>query len=463
MKKDGWLKMMVFTCSPIIRHLIYPIYERYTRQNVLKNLKELEQNQWLSLKEIKRIQWKKLKKILEHAYANVPYYQRLFNRLGTTPDEINNYADFIRLPLLSKEDIRKNISDIIASKTKKEDLIPNSTGGSTGVNLNFYSDRNYLKFSGAILWRNNRWVGVDIGEKQIKIWGSHYDVSRSKRLRGKIRNRIITRTIYLSSYDMSKKNMLDYRNKINKFKPQLITGYASALYLFAQFLDEKNLDIYTPKGLISSAEVLYEHQKELIESVFGCKVFNRYGCREVGNIAHECEEQKGFHINAESVYVEVIDENEKPCKPAEKGELVVTDLNNYVFPFIRYKIEDIGILSDKKCRCGRGLPLLKKVEGRVWDVIIGANGNRLVGTFWLVWGVEGIQKFQVIQEEFGEIIIKLMVDKSFTDKERGKLLKRIYSKCGEDMKVDIRLVDEIPLTKSGKHRFIISRISPFVK
>jgi phenylacetate-CoA ligase len=266
----------------------------------------------------------------------------------------------------------------------------------------------------------------------------------------------------LSSYDMTEENMLEYRNKINKHRPQLITGYGSALYLFSSFLKEKKLDIYTPKGIISSAETLYEHQRERIESVFGCKVFNRYGCREVGNIAQECSEQSGLHMNSEHILVEVLDEDGLPCEPGKTGEIVVTDLDNYAFPFIRYRIEDIGTLSSIACPCGRGLPMLEKVEGRIWDIIVGTNGNRLVGTFWLIEGIKGVKRFQIIQERFGELLVKLVVNSSFTQREKQILVDRVHRKCGQDMKIEIQIVDKIPLTKSGKHRFIISKVSPFV-
>jgi phenylacetate-CoA ligase len=163
------------------------------------------------------------------------------------------------------------------------------------------------------------------------------------------------------------------------------------------------------------------------------------------------------------VIVEVVDEEGRHCPPGEMGEIVLTSLNNYVFPFIRYRVGDIGALSDRKCPCGRGLPLLEYVKGRVWDIIVGANGNRLVGTFWLVEGVKGIKQYQLLQREYGELILKLVVDSGFSEKEKAELRRRVSENCGAEMKLNIEIVDRIPPSESGKHRFIISHVSPFVE
>jgi phenylacetate-CoA ligase len=227
-----------------------------------------------------------------------------------------------------------------------------------------------------------------------------------------------------------------------------------------------DLKVHSPKGIVTSAETLYPHQRETIESVFGCRIFNRYGCREAGNIAQECEEHNGLHIFSEHVVVEVVDEKGDPAPPGEPGEIVVTKLDNYVFPFIRYRIGDIGVLSERRCPCGRNLPMLESVEGRVFDIIVGTNGNHLSGTFWTILlreYVSGISKFQVIQEEYGKILLKLEAGSGFSEKEKEKLISKIRERCGEDMNVEIETVEEIEQTESGKHRFVISKVSPYLQ
>lgn len=449
--------------SKFTKYVLYPMLQFYQRQDTLRQLKELERTQWLSVDEIKKIQWEKLKNLIDYAYVNVPYYRRTFDALNITPKDITTLDDLRKIPILNKEDITNNINKIISLNYGKKDLIKNSTGGSTGVNLHFFNDKKRWGHVSAIAIRNNRWAGLDIGDKSAMLWGSIFDLSLQDKFKGKIYNKLFRR-LFLSSYDLSEKNMSAYAKKLVQYRPMVVTGYSSPLYLFAKFHEENNIEAINPKSIISSAEILYRYQRDLIESVFKCKVFNRYGCREFGSIAHECSEHSGLHVNAEHVYVECLKENGEPAASGEKGELVITDLDNYGMPFIRYKIGDLGVPSDRKCNCGRGLPLLEKIEGRTFDIIVGTNGRHLGGTFWtllLRTAVNGIKQFQVIQESKNELNIRIVVDEAFRLEYIDVLTNKIHAYCGEDMNVDFEIVDEIPLTKSGKFRFVISKVSPF--
>lgn len=429
------------------------------RRDKFRKWQELNKSQWLPLSELKRLQNNKFINLINHCKKNVPYYRAI-----DAIHAVKSLDDITKLPFLSKKDILENQESLKAVNYPTSRFIPNSTGGSSGMALTFFSDSNNIMSLG-LLVRSNAWAGWRVGERQAMLWGSHYDISIAGKLSNKIKNWCFHKKLFLSSFDMTDEDMLRYQAKINKFKPQLITGYPSGLFTFASFLEAKGLDIYQPKGIIASGETLYKYQKEKIETVFKCKVLNRYGCREVGNIAHECEKQNGLHINAEHVFVEVVDEDGKPCKPGELGEIVVTDLDNYVFPFIRYKIGDIGKLSEKMCGCGRGLPLLESVEGRTFDVIVGTNGNYITGNFWTILlrtYVKGVKQFQVIQEEKDRLLFKLVVNEQFDEIEKRKFINKVHEKCGDDINIDIEFVEKIFLTKSGKHKFVVSKISPFV-
>jgi phenylacetate-CoA ligase len=421
----------------------------------------LEKTQWLSPEQIAEIQFKKLQTLLAHVHVHCPYYRGIFKEMDSAPEDIKSIADYARLPLLNKTKITENASKILARNAGRRDALENSTSGSTGVTLDFFSDRKAADLTNALGLRANRWTGWEIGQRQVTLWGASHD-DRTARFYGKIKNKILHRKLFLSSYGMSRRNMIDYRYRINRFKPRLIEGYASALSLFAKFVQDYQLRMHQPRGVISTAETLSSLQKKLIESVFHCQVFNRYGSREVSGIAQECEQQDGLHVFAEHVLVEVLDEKDRPCPPGKIGKVVVTDLDNFAFPFLRYDIGDLAVATDRVCDCGRGLPLLAQVEGRVWDVIIAANGNRLVGTFWLVSGVKGIKQFQVLQEKAGELVIKVVPESAFNEEEKHKLLKNVAANCGPEMSAEVRRVDEIPQTESGKHRYVISRISPFL-
>jgi phenylacetate-CoA ligase len=438
-----------------MQQAIANILLKFLRSKKAKILTELTDSQWLSGSEIKEIQNRKFIGLMKHCQKNIPFYKSI-----DIYHSVNNLDSIFSLPLLTKELIKNNIEELKSINHPKDRFIPNSTSGSTGEGLKFFSDSgNQIGFG--ILIRNNMWTGWKIGERQLMLWGSHGDISSSQRISNRIKEILIHKRLYLSSYEMTERNMQSFREKINKYKPTVITAYPSSLFLFATYLEMNGLSIYSPKGIITSGETLYEDQRDKIESIFNCNVFNRYGCREVGNIAHECDKHNGLHINAEHVFVETLNEKGNACKPGELGEIVITDLDNYAFPFIRYKTGDIGTLSDRICDCGRGLPLLETVEGRIWDIIVGANGNRIVGTFWLVKDIDGINQFQICQEKVGELVIRLVVKEAFSDSEKQKIVERVHHYCGKNMKVIIKLVENIPLTDSGKHRFVLSKISPF--
>lgn len=450
--------------STLMKHVIYPVYQFYRHQNVLKHLQKLERTQWLSTDEIKKIQWIKLKSLLEYAYINVPYHHHVFKKLNITPKEIVFPEDFRKLPILDKEDIKNNITDITSSIYEKKDLIESSTGGSTGVNLRFFRDKKNVDRETATTIRNDSWAYLEMGDKYAVLWGSPIDTSLQKNLKSKIHSKIF-RWLFLSSYDLSEETMYKYARKLIKYKPEVISAYPSPLYLFAKFLKENKIEDINLKSIISSAEVLYDYQRELSESVFQCKVFNRYGCREFSTIAQECSEHSGMHINAEHVYVECLKEDGEPAALGESGELIITDLDNYGMPFIRYRIGDVGVLSDRKCKCGRGLPMMETIEGRTFDIIVGANGRQLGGTFWtllLRTAVDGIKQFQVVQESKNEIDIKIVVDEVFKPEYIDMLTSKIHEYCGKDMNVNFKIVDKILPTKSGKFRFVISKVSTYL-
>lgn len=429
----------------------------------MRSLDSLERSQWLSSDELRARQARKLRSLLEHSSQHVPFYSDILRNVDIHAGDECLWNEFQKIPLLTKSVINQSRETLKSDATAPQDFLPNTTGGSTGSPLQFYGDRKSADFTNALTLRNTRWTGWDLGDKQAYVWGSTADISLAENIYAKLRNALIHRKLYLSSYSLEEANLREYIARINRFKPALITGYVSALCLLAEYSKYKNLPLRSPRGIIAAAETLHTDQRDLIESAFGCRVFNRYGCREVGNIAQECTEQNGLHINAEHVVLETVSEKGRPCSPGETGEIVITDLDNFAFPFIRYRMEDLGALSDRTCRCGRGLSMLEAVQGRIWDVIVGANGSRLVGSLWLFKGISGIIQFQILQEDPGELIVKLVKDDSFTDSEMQEIRARIKEKCGEEMKADIRIVEDIPLTPSGKRKFIISKVSPYVR
>jgi L-aspartate-alpha-decarboxylase len=258
---------------------------------------------------------------------------------------------------------------------------------------------------------------------------------------------------------MSEKTMSRYAKTLKKCKPKLLRGYPSALFSFANYLKKNNISGVKPAAVVSTGEKSFDYQKEVMEEVFGCEVFERYGSNEFGNIAHECTEHQGLHIISDMYYVEVL-KDKRPAEKGEAGEIIITSLYNYYMPFLRYKIGDSGILSDMQCSCGRKFPMMEEVEGRSFDMIVTPSGKSLGGFFWtfISRAAPGIQKFQVVQREKNCAEFKIVPDKSFTMESQKKLEYEIKEKIGNDLKVNIKIMDEIPVSPSGKFRFIISDI-----
>jgi len=260
-----------------------------------------------------------------------------------------------------------------------------------------------------------------------------------------------------------KKNIIP---AIKSFKPKVIVGYPSSLGYIADYIlkNKIKLDIEL-RGIITSGESLSIFNREIIESAFATKVFNRYGCRDVGPIAHECEAHEGLHIFSDHVFVEIINEKGEECMPGEVGEIVVTDLDNYVFPFIRYKIGDIGKWATHECSCGRKLSLLESVEGRTFDLIIGTNNNRVPGTYFTILSkkVQGIDQLQFLQEKVGSLEVRLKVNNKYQAANDNILISLMKEKLGDDMNITVKHVPNIDSTISGKFRWVVSKINLYDK
>ncbi|MFH1722352.1 MAG: hypothetical protein ABH950_07100, partial [Candidatus Altiarchaeota archaeon] len=265
---------------PFIRHVVYPLNLARIRSKEGLYLKELEESQWFSREEIEELQWQKLKKLLEHAYENVPYYRKKFKEERIRPEDIKDKDDFSKIPLLTRKDLNENLEKLKARNISKERLILDYSGGSTGEAVRFYKDRQKGEYAHAAVIRHDRWSGWDIGEKIGMLWGAPHDIPEWD-IKSWLFNFFLFRRFKLNAFDLNESLMRDYAEKLARYKPKILVAYPHALYLFAGFIKENNVEGIKPYGIITSAETLFLHQRELIEGVFDCKVFNRYGSREV--------------------------------------------------------------------------------------------------------------------------------------------------------------------------------------
>ncbi|MBM3237342.1 phenylacetate--CoA ligase family protein [Candidatus Poribacteria bacterium] len=436
-----------------IFNVVLPLYEFLTGRNIVEWLKRMEPMQWLSLSEIQEIQWKRLKDILSFAYHEVPFYRQRFEQYKLNLDKINSLEDFVQIPLLDKDEIMRNLPLMIAPSSKKDKLLCTSTGGSTGRSIIFYQGTRKFASSWASRIRGDRYAGFELGEKAAWLWGSD-----KPDLKFRLKNFLLNYQ-WLNAFDLSELSMRKYIQQLNLFKPKCIFGYASALDTLAKFIQSEKQEVFSPSAIISSAEVLYKHQRERIEKLFNCKVFNRYGCREIGLIAMECE-HGNLHLNADNLYVEFLKDGH-PVRNGEIGEIVITDLQNYTMPFIRYRIEDMGIPSSEvRCPCGRGLPVVEQVIGRNSDIFVSATGKMLHGEYFthLFYGVNEIKQFQLVQKQKEYLILRIVPNERYVPAVLTPIINKIKAAMEADTDIQIEIVDEIPLTRSGKHRFTISEV-----
>ncbi|MBU4374101.1 MAG: hypothetical protein KKD69_05745 [Euryarchaeota archaeon] len=420
---------------------------------------ELENTQWLSHNELEELQWKKLYALLLHAQNNVPYYHKLFKGHGIHVHKFQSPSDLSMIPVLSKSDIRNHQDELIADGCLKSGLRSDNTSGSTGENVYFYHDKNCRAYFLGNIFRNRKWIGVNIGDLEVMVWGSAFDLSAAKKISGRIKS-FLGNLYYISAFNLNSTSMPFHIASLRRWKPSLITGYASALEVLAGYMIDHDIDDIQPSGIIASAEMLFQNQRELIEKAFGCKVYNRYGSREFATISHECE-RGNQHIIMERVYVEVANEKDMH-EGVEPGELLITDLDNFGMPMIRYRIGDMGELEDpgKACPCGRGLSMFAGIQGRVFDIIKTPSGQLLPGTFWTILSrsVPGIIQFQIVQKQLDRIEINLRPAASFSKDNLSTFYKIIERHCGSDMSVSVNIVRDIPISKSGKFRYVISEV-----
>jgi phenylacetate-CoA ligase len=445
----------------IYEHLVYPVYHGLKGDERWSALREIRDLQWQSPENMADLQRKKLSRLLQHAYDNVPYYKKLWRRLGVPGSAIITER-FEGLPVLEKNTIRKNFCALLAdSASAKHGLIPNSTGGSTGEKLHFYMDKSSEARRMATTVCEHEALGIRMGEREVRLWGAPLDVKRGQSWRGKL-HEWITNHKLLSTYELSDKVLHRYYEILKRFKPKVITSYPSPLAYLCEYMQARGLRICGVQAVICSAETLYRETRELIETTFSCQVYNRYGSREFGSVAHEYPCTTGLHVHSDRVLVEILDEKLTPVPLGDPGEMYITDLDNYGMPFIRYRTGDIGRWrKERYCPCGRGWPLLDAIEGRSFDIVKAPNGNALGGTFWTILFRErpGIKQFQVYQPDVGHIIIRYLPEDhkiGIPLDSRAYWSKKIMEACGSAISIEYHCVDRIAQTSSGKKRIVIS-------
>lgn len=437
--------------------LLFPVQECLKGHGSVAMLRDLERTQWLAPRGIEDVQLQRLRVFLQGVGRHVPYYRELFRHHGFDPAAVGSAADLRALPFLDKATIRANV-DALKSDTAGK-LVKYNTGGSSGEPLVFYMGMGRVSHDVAAKWRATRWWGVDIGDPEVVLWGSPVELGKQDRVKA-LRDRVL-RSHLLPAFEMSDERMDRYLDAIARIRPRMLFGYASALALLATHAERRGrlMGDCGAKVAFATGETLYPGQRAVIERVFGAPVANGYGSRDAGFIAHQCP-SGALHLSAEHIVVDLVDGDGHPVPPGEQGEIVTTHLATDDFPFIRYRTGDVAVLGTEPCACGRGLPVLREVFGRSTDFIRTKAGNAMhaLALIYEVRDKPGVQAFKLTQEADYSLDLQLVTASGFTAEVESSIRAGILARMGSDASLTIRRVAAIPPERSGKYRYVISRV-----
>ncbi|MEW6442902.1 MAG: hypothetical protein AB1640_18355 [bacterium] len=420
--------------------------------------------QYGPLDENLQIQRQKLKQILVHAWRHVPYYTPVLERAGVVQNGQVQLENLRSVPLLTKKDIRENYDRLVSRDPARERRRPyvNTSGGSTGEPVRFLQDREYFRHMVSGKWMFHSFV-EPFPYRYIKLWASERDFFfGGTGLRRKLANWLQGQRL-LNTFRMSDPDMLHYISEINRYRPAVIEAYVQSIYELALFIEKNRLEVFSPKGIITSAGVLYPKMKSLIEEVFRCRTYNRYGSREVGDLACSCRYQTGLHLNVFLHHVEILNELLQPCRPGEAGEVYVTTLENFSMPLIRFRIGDVAVPSDTgaACPCGRGLPLIENLVGRATSMIRTRKGAvDCVAISTSLYFFNSLKRYQFVQKAIDLIQMNVSVtDLEIWRQDKVRIEEKLKKILGDDVAFEFNLVDEIPETPSGKYLYFINEMA----
>lgn len=443
----------------IVNRVMFPVHEWLKGKPTHARLRELEESQWLSGPALRERQFRALHAHLDFAYREVPYYGRLLDEHGLQPARIQSFEDFARIPYLTRDLLRRHLDDL-QPRRRLRGVQRMSTGGSTGSPVTVMVDAERAAFTDATRLRAHRWFDVDMGAPEIVLWGSPIETGRQDLIRS-VRDRLVNSRL-LSAFDLGEAALARYADILTRDRPRKLFGYASALYLLARYL-QRHDRAPGPDSLrvaFTTAEPLYDFQREAIRSAFGCPAAVEYGSRDAGLIANECPEG-GLHIAAEGILVETLPTG-ATAEAQPRGEIVVTNAYSFAMPIIRYRTGDVGTLVEDACRCGRALPRLGTVEGRRTDFLVTPEGRVMhaLAAIYVLREIAGLREFQLIQERVDLVRVALVPDEGFASETPAQVAASLRRLLGGAVAVEVEIAAEIPRAASGKHRYVISKVGP---
>lgn len=454
----------------IDKYILVPVADLLLGRGLHRAWRQMEKLDYASSDELKAIQNQRLQALIQHCYQNVPYYTKLFNRIGLKPEDIQCREDLQKLPVLTKQMVRDNYDDLISLDVAKRHYQKGSTGGSTGTPLQFMNDISSWNMSWASSFRAWGWYGFHLGERMMTLGGNSL-VKKRKILSVKdIFDQYIMRNMKRSSADVTDEAMQAHYEAYMKWQPVAMRGYASSLVILARYIEKMHLPILPMKCILTTGEILMPEYKETLERVFQCKVYDEYGVGDGGINSSECGCREGLHISEETCVVEISDKYGHVLPDGEIGHVLATDLGNYVFPFIRYQVGDMAYIKPEKCPCGRQSRLLGKVIGRAGKLLYNKQGVPISPTMLPIMLYRDndyhneancviynkIDKFQIRQDKDANIRILLKLKDPKEDRHLFDYCVTNFENHFVGSKVSLEFVDEIPPMPSGKEDYCVS-------
>ncbi len=455
----GWMDKFYKLFPYSIQNFLFSTYGVYWkwlrfRGKFNKYVAEYHQREHFSNQEWKSFQDKQFNTLITLAYEHVPFYHAYWSK-EQVQEALN--GNLSALPLLEKEPLRKQPLAFI-----RDDLHPLrrqhfATSGSTGTPIETYwtvsEVRNSLALREA---RSANWAGVSFQEPRATFSGRM--VEPDPHSAGPFyRFNAAEKQVYLSAFHLRADTAKDYVRALRERHVMWMTGYAVSFYLLAKHILDQNLKVPPLKAVITTSEKLTSEMRQVMEEAYQCRVYEEYSTVENALFASECEYGR-LHISPDVAIVEILREDGTACVPGEIGEVVTTCLMRTYQPLIRFRLGDLAAWDDEPCPCGRQMPVIKEVVGRIEDVVIGPDGRQMVRFHGIFVEQPHVREGQIIQEALDFIRVKVVPTDGFNNEDIQDIIQRVHQRLGESVHVEVELVDEIPRTKAGKFKAVISNL-----
>lgn len=439
--------MKVYTA--LLENALLPAGDALVGQRMIRRLRFLRQAQWWDPERLEARRRELLAELIRVAAREVPFYRSLW--AGARPEEIRDPADLVRLPAATKEALRAGYPRLTTRDTGQR-TYETSSSGSTGANFIVREDPETTGWHRASFLLALEWSGWRIGESHLQT-----GMTLRRGLQKGVKD-LLLRCRYASAFDLSDAALDRSLDLLERHRIEHLRGYPGSLYFLARRALQRGWN-RPLRGLVTWGDNLYVHYRETIERAFGARVLDTYGIGEGMQVSAQCERRGLYHLHALDAIVEAVDDAGRPVPPGQPGNLLLTRLHPGPMPLIRYRVGDLGVLSEQPCPCGRGFATMVSIEGRDTDVVVTPSGNRLIVHFFtgILSHFPEIESFQVVQETREAILVRVVPAAGFSRETADRVVAALREK-GADLDIELETVPEIPAAASGKRRFVISRL-----